>query len=480
LAYRVEQAFLIDRNTGLLLRHVSIEGVDELRDSDAVSAMLMAIQDFTQDSFSSNENDQLNTVEVGEYTVFLNRGAYAMLACVIQGIPPYQLRAKFDSILSDIHQHYIDLLQHFEGDSAPLAVIDETLDQCLLSERKNEAQKKIGVSGKYSLIPLLLILILLSYWAYDHWKFEQRRNDYLTLLQQYDGVVVTDNNTDHDKLIIKGLYDPLIVNPYQVLYDSDLQTNEVITDWQAYHSLMPSIVIQRLRKVLQIPPYVTATLTGTVLKLSGVADAEWIENLKTIRPVLTGVTQIGTTALKNYTDVIETELNIPKTAHFHYENGKLQLKGTASIKWYHQATQKTPPLKFIQQVEWHQLTIVEEKKLQLLKEQLEKQMIYFTGDTIKKKNAKILQGVLNLLKKMAGLNQRLAQQMQLTVTGYTDGVDSMEYNKVLAQTRAKTVIDFLKPHLQSIEMQMALQLSHTQRNNKLQRKVGFSVSFNKE
>ncbi|MCK5872332.1 MAG: hypothetical protein KAG26_05860 [Methylococcales bacterium] len=480
LAYRVEQAFLIDRNTGLLLRHVSIEGVDELRDSDAVSAMLMAIQDFTQDSFSSNENDQLNTVEVGEYTVFLNRGAYAMLACVIQGIPPYQLRAKFDSILGDIHQHHIDLLKHFEGDSAPLAVIDETLDQCLLSEHKNEDQKKSGVSGKYILIPLLLILVLFSYWAYDHWKFEQRRNNYLTLLQQYEGVVVTNNHTDHDKLMIKGLYDPLIVNPHDVLQNSDLQTNEVVIDWQPYHSLVPAIVIQRLRNVLQIPPYVTVTLKGTVLKLSGVADVKWIENLKAIKPVLTGVTHIEITSLKNYTHVIKTELNVPNTVHFNFDEGTLQLQGTAAIAWYHQATQKIAALKFIHQVEWHQLTIAEAKKLQLLKEQLEKQTIYFTGDTINANDANVLQGVLDLLKKMADLNQLLAQKMRLTVTGYTDGLDSIKYNKILAQTRAKTVIDFLKPHLLSVEMQMASQLSHTQRSNKLQRKVGFSVSFNKE
>ncbi|MEN9461081.1 MAG: hypothetical protein RIS84_1101 [Pseudomonadota bacterium] len=65
LVYRVEQVFLIHRQTGLLMQHVSREE-SEVTDSDAVSAMLTAIQDFIRDSFSSNKSDELERAEVGE------------------------------------------------------------------------------------------------------------------------------------------------------------------------------------------------------------------------------------------------------------------------------------------------------------------------------------------------------------------------------------------------------------------------------
>ncbi|MCK5899061.1 MAG: hypothetical protein KAG06_08320, partial [Methylococcales bacterium] len=408
------------------------------------------------------------------------RGAYAMLACVIQGIPPYQLRAQFDGILSDIHQQYIDLLKNFEGDSAPLAVIDVELDKCLLSERKNANEKTASVSGKYILIPLLLILLLLGYWAYDHWEFEQRRSDYLILLAQYDGVVVTDNHTDHDKLTIKGLYDPLIVNPYHVLQNSDLQTNEVIVDWQPYHSLAPEIVILRLRKVLKIPPDVEVDLNGTVLTLSGVASKTWIKKITNITPVLTGVTKINLGQLQNYTQSITQHLKPPATANFNYEDGTLHLKGVAPLGWHQQTAKKIPTLKFVNQVQWGTLEISEAIKLQQLKESVERQAIYFSKRASVITTTEGLHALVNEINEMSTLSQQLNKAMVLTITGYTDGMDTNEYNRVLAKTRAQKMLELLKPSLPLVNIQIAVQLSQTKRSNKLQRKVSFTMSFNKE
>jgi hypothetical protein len=39
-------------------------------------------------------DDYLDMIEIGEYTVFLNRGSYAVLACVIQGIAPLFIAGK--------------------------------------------------------------------------------------------------------------------------------------------------------------------------------------------------------------------------------------------------------------------------------------------------------------------------------------------------------------------------------------------------
>ena len=54
LNYRVEQVFLIHRETGLLLRHISA-GDDVVQDADMISGMLTAIQDFVRDSFGPKE-----------------------------------------------------------------------------------------------------------------------------------------------------------------------------------------------------------------------------------------------------------------------------------------------------------------------------------------------------------------------------------------------------------------------------------------
>ncbi len=480
LTYRVEQAFLIDRETGLLLRHVSNEGIDELRDSDAISAMLTAIQDFTQDSFSANQQDKLDTVEIGDYTVFLDRGAYAMLACVIQGIPPYSLREHFETILGDIHQQYIGLLTKFEGDNAPLAVIDSDLEKCLLSERK-QIEDKSAASGKYILIPLVLIFAILGYWAYDNWLFEQRRENYLNLLSQQQGIVVTENDYQKGELVINGLYDPLVADPNEILKGSTLESNEVKTNWQAYHSLVPAIAEQRLKQVLDAPPLVKITLKGTCLVLTGVADKAWIRNLATITPVLTGVTAIDYHQLQTYPQFINQQLETPETVTIFFQKGYLQLQGIAPIAWRNSLAKKIAKLNFITDYQLDKLEITEEKQRQQLSKKLEKQFIYFIKETeILETESKKLLSLVNLIKKINHLSERLNQTMYLIVTGYTDGLSTTQYNTALGQARAETVINYLRKQAVTVEIVIASQIAKIPRGNKLQRKVGFTVIFNKE
>ncbi len=73
LLYRVEQVFLIHRETGLLLQHVEA-GVAAVQDVDLVSGMLTAIQDFVHDSFGAERSDALDSMQVGELTVWIERG----------------------------------------------------------------------------------------------------------------------------------------------------------------------------------------------------------------------------------------------------------------------------------------------------------------------------------------------------------------------------------------------------------------------
>lgn len=69
LAYRVQQVFLIHRKTGLLLHHVAdSNSIDGGADSDMVSGMLTAIQDFVNDSFGEQDGD-LDSVRVGDHTI---------------------------------------------------------------------------------------------------------------------------------------------------------------------------------------------------------------------------------------------------------------------------------------------------------------------------------------------------------------------------------------------------------------------------
>jgi hypothetical protein len=87
LCYRVEQVFLIHAQTGLLLAHAAGDAV-AVQDQTLVSGMLSAIRSFVQDSFGATPDQALNTLQVGDLTVWIEQGPSAILAAVIRGTPP--------------------------------------------------------------------------------------------------------------------------------------------------------------------------------------------------------------------------------------------------------------------------------------------------------------------------------------------------------------------------------------------------------
>ncbi|MEK7236435.1 MAG: OmpA family protein, partial [Nitrospirota bacterium] len=114
LRFRVEQLFLIHRDTGLLLHHVASDTAI-IHDQQLVSGMLTAIQAFVQDTFSTPREQTLNTLEVGECRVLIEQGSQAILACVVRGTAPGYLRAQVQQTLESIQLDYADAFAAFDG-----------------------------------------------------------------------------------------------------------------------------------------------------------------------------------------------------------------------------------------------------------------------------------------------------------------------------------------------------------------------------
>ena len=110
LIYQVEQVFLIHRNTGLVLQHVVAKEVTT-HAPDLISSMLTAIQDFVQDSFGVEKGESLDTLRMeGDRSVWIEQGPQAILAAVIRGTPPLDVRSVFREVLDEIHIQQSDAL----------------------------------------------------------------------------------------------------------------------------------------------------------------------------------------------------------------------------------------------------------------------------------------------------------------------------------------------------------------------------------
>lgn len=290
LIYRVEQVFLIHRGTGLLLRHVSATGV-LVQDADMVSGMLTAIQDFVHDSFTAKKEDGLETLQVGELTVWIEQAPHAILAGVIRGIAPPDLRAVFQETLEHIHLQFATDMREFDGDAARFGLTEEMLEDCLKCgydlERRAKTNRKITPLRVIAALLLVGILVWGFFWIRDR----RRWNAYLDSLRSEPGIVVTDSGKEGGKYFVSGLRDPLSRNPGSLIQNSGLDSNSVIGRWQEFQALTPDFVISRARKLLNPPTTVKLSFLDGTLEAEGFARNEWVEETRRTARFLPGITQ---------------------------------------------------------------------------------------------------------------------------------------------------------------------------------------------
>ncbi len=126
LPFQVREIFLIHRESGLLLKHLSR---DDQQDSerDLVSSMLTAIRDFAHDTFGAQSEGELEEIQYGDLSILVEPGPYAYLAVVVEGFEPSEFGHRMRAALSDVHGSHSTALRAYQGDASALAGVDAPL-----------------------------------------------------------------------------------------------------------------------------------------------------------------------------------------------------------------------------------------------------------------------------------------------------------------------------------------------------------------
>lgn len=286
LLFRVEQVFLIHKETGLMLQHV-VAGESGVQDADMVSGMLTAIQDFVQDSFGTEEGGALDTLQVGELGVWIERGPRAVLAAVIRGNAPQELRSMLQQSLEQIHNEFVIEFVAFEGDAAPFEGSRKYLEACLKSQYERRDKVKKLITPIRVVAAMLLILILVSGFFYlrSRWRW----NNYLARVKSEPGLVITNAERQWGNYSISGLRDPMASDPQVLLTEAKLDPNNVESHWEPYHSLTPQFVLRRAQALLNPPYSVTLLVQNNNLSASGAASHQWILETRRLVRVIPGL-----------------------------------------------------------------------------------------------------------------------------------------------------------------------------------------------
>lgn len=248
LKYRVEQVFLVHVESGLLMQHLTAEGI-EAEDEQLVAAMFTAITDFMRDSFHADPAIGLRNLRVGEVSVWIERGPQAVLAVAVRGAAPESLRGLLQETLEDVHRLHPDRLDEFKGDATKLVVAQPQLERCLVTATESDEPSK--ASPGLVILTLgaaaLVLALIVAAWVSNH-----RWANYVEQLETTPGVMLV--GEDHNwwgRSSVRGFYDPSAVrSPQDILEASGLSIDEVVQRWVPFPGEMPGAISETVPEVI--------------------------------------------------------------------------------------------------------------------------------------------------------------------------------------------------------------------------------------
>lgn len=450
IIYSVEQAMLIHRETGLLIQHSYTEGAKHT-DSDAVSAMLMAIQSFVQDSFVEND-EMLQRVTIGDHMVYLVDGPYAILACVVHGLPPASFVDDMREILESMHALEPDSLKNFSGNKSDLNILKPLLDKCLQVEYKEQgtedSQKYKGMIKMAAWSLAMIVLLTMGFLLFNKLQ-RDKVEDYVAELNQQPGIKVLNYYKSEGQWQLEGLMDPdaIIRKPQE--QSIFLDPEKIQINLSAFQGMDDSLVMSRARDTLNISGSLKSTLENKVLSVNGNAPAHWYLNAKNLKTLPIGVNALDLTEVKLEPDEVmaflDQVLESPETVSARIVDNKIKYAGIASLDWIKSLNKLAE--NFLGKVSFDSSSLVshEQRRLVTLLNTLNAESIKFLDATnIQSRSETVLPQVAIIILEIDRLSSLLNRAYQIRIIGETDADGDEETNLSLRLRRAESIKQKLK------------------------------------
>jgi len=299
--YRVKQVFLIHRKTGLLLYDVSDSSKGIAHDADMVSSMLTAIKDFVNDSLDvEREEGHLDTIQMGEYTIWIEQGPHAILAAIIEGRPPEDLKVVMKEALEGIHVNFIEELESFDGDTEPFEKTERFLQMCIKKQEKEKKQKK-----PVALILITIILLIVAgFMIYKTVEDKINFNNFISELKTEPGFYIDKYNRTLKKHFVSGLKDPLAKNPYNIAKNFGYDTSNITFNFKPFISLDENLILKRIRQKLKLSDSFKMKYLNGTLYINQPVNEDLRDKFLNIATTVPGVTKIVFKERKPVTDTV--------------------------------------------------------------------------------------------------------------------------------------------------------------------------------
>lgn len=159
MPFRVREIFLIHRESGLLIHHLTGDP-ETPPDRDLVSGMLTAIRDFAHEALGDEESGELADIAYETQTILLEAGGAVFLAVVIDGVEPAGFRQKMRDALIALQEEHYESLKNYDGNNERLVEAAERNLKPLFDAPDEKQHEPLSLSQRIVLIALILLVSL--------------------------------------------------------------------------------------------------------------------------------------------------------------------------------------------------------------------------------------------------------------------------------------------------------------------------------
>lgn len=111
----IEDVFLLYHRDGILIKHETRRLRPDV-DTDILSGMLTAVQQFVKDALRGDDYADLNEMTVGHMHILIGRGKWLVLAARIEGDGTASWTEQIQRCIKDMEDHHWDQLEDWDGD----------------------------------------------------------------------------------------------------------------------------------------------------------------------------------------------------------------------------------------------------------------------------------------------------------------------------------------------------------------------------
>ncbi len=448
LVYRVEELFLVHRETGFSLLHLSADPA-RVAHSDVIANMLSAIQEFARKSFGVSAGSALVEFRVGQLQVWIALGRYAYLAAVIRGTPSRELRSALEKTIQIIHVLKASALARFDGNASAFQSLRPELESCLHSQygattgngRTARAWALLAAVAAPAIFGIFLAVRSQSKWE-----------NFLLRLNSQPGLIVTEARQGwFSSSHVRGLRDASAADPVAIAREAKLDPARIDFQWKDYLAIDPAIVTERFKHRFGMPPQARAMISEGVLMLSGSVPYEWLERVRREATLLPGVMSVNDRHVQVTYDPgsvlarFEEKFGVPESVHPVFAQGVLTLSGGAPHGWLSRVRSEASKVPGITSVDEGNVADLDQRAFQQSKSILEDASVYFLAskDEIAPEGFTVLARLPDQINRLANSAREIGVDITLEIHGYASSSDEERNQADLTQRRANKVRDFL-------------------------------------